>query len=441
MDDTTHIERTAGGTVRLRSTPQLFLEFVKGSASVVARGGRGYYAWILLLLVVVANGLFAYREQLVEGLIVTNMRDPMSWGFYIGNFAYLVGVAAAAVVLVIPAYIYRWQPIKEVVLFGEIMAVVAIVMCILFVTVDMGRPERVWHMMPLVGAPNFPYSMLIWDVLALSSYFLLNYFVVSYLLYKDYTGQHYSQRFILPIVFLSIPLAIGIHTVTAFLFMGLKSRPFWHTAILAPRFIAGAFVSGQALMVLVLLTVRHYYEITISNAALRKIGELLAYAMAVNLFFVGVEAFTEFYSRTAHTIHADLQWFGTHGLTDVAVYSWTALSLNALAFIVFLVPELRTRTPLLAIGCAMAASGIFLEKGLGLLLPGMVPDALGEFYAYWPSVVELSVGAGIWALGALLFTLGSRVAIAVDTGALRHASAGAAPVARSELVDDIRSST
>jgi Ni/Fe-hydrogenase subunit HybB-like protein len=402
---------------------RLFADFARQSLLVVLRGDRAYYLWVLLLLVVFANGVAAYSQQLTHGLITTGMRDQLSWGFYIGNFAYLVGVAAAAVVLVIPAYLYQWQPIKEVVLFGELMAIAAIVMCMLFVTVDIGRPERVWHLLPFVGQPNFPYSMLTWDILVLSSYFVVNYFVASYLVYKSYVGRPYSPGLVLPVIFLSIPLAIGIHTVTAFLFMGLKSRGFWHSAILAPRFIASAFCSGPALMVLVFQALRRSYGLPIGEAALQKIGELLAYAMAINLFFIGVEVFTDFYAPTAESVHAELQWFGGHGLSDLPVYTWLALACDATAFLIFLLPTLRRHLVVLSVGCVLAAGGIYVEKGLGLLLPGMAPDMLGEFYAYRPTLVEISVGAGIWAFGALLFTGMSKVAAAVVLGTMRRPGA------------------
>ena len=415
MTETT--DGTAYGSGRAAPL-RLFADFARQSLLVVLRGGLGYYAWILLLLAVFANGVAAYAQQLAHGLIVTGMRDPLSWGFYIGNFAYLVGVAAAAVVLVIPAYVYHWKPIKEVVLFGEVMAVAAIIMCMLFVNVDIGRPERVWHLLPIVGRPNFPYSMLTWDILVLSSYFALNLFIASYLVYKAYTGKPYSPGFVLPIIFLSIPLAIGIHTVTAFLFMGLKARAFWHTAILAPRFIASAFCSGPSLMVLVFQALRRSYRLPIDESALQKIGELLAYAMAINLFFIGMEVFTDFYARTAHSVHAELQWFGGHGMTDLAVYTWVALACDVTAFVIFLVPAWRRR--LLSVACVLAAGGIYVEKGLGLLLPGMAPDMLGEFYAYRPTHIEIFVGAGIWAFGALCFTLMSKVAAAVDLGTMRR---------------------
>ena len=393
-----------------------FWHFSKGSLRVVLRGSRGYYAWLLLLFVLIGTGLEAYVEQLQDGLIVTNMRDQLSWGFYIGNFAFLVGIAAAAVVLVIPAYIYRWGPLREVVLLGELLAVAAIVMAILFVVIDIGRPERIWHMMPILGHPNFPYSLLVWDVLVLNLYFLVNYFVVTYLVYQSYRGRPYSPAFILPIIFLSIPLAVSIHTVTAFLFMGLKSRPFWNTAILAPRFLASAFVSGPSLLILIFMVVRRVRWVEISDAVLHTIGEMLAYTMAISLFLLGCEAFREFYSQSAHVTHARFQWFGLEHGRGIAVYTWFSLIAEVVALVIFVVPDLRKRNAVLATACVLAFSGAFIEKGLGLLLPGMTPDVLGEVYRYVPSQHEIIIGAGVWGLGALLYTWMVRVATAISAG-------------------------
>jgi molybdopterin-containing oxidoreductase family membrane subunit len=391
---------------------RLFRSFLIDSALTISRGSRGYYAWIGSLLVVIAIGIVSYLGQLSDGLITTHMRDQVSWGFYIGNFAFLVGVAAAAVVLVVPAYVYHWGPIREVVLIAEVLSVAAIVMCILFVTVDLGRPELLWHMLPGLGTPNFPYSMLVWDILVLSTYFLLNYFIVSYLIFKDYTGKKYNGALIMPLIFLSIPMAVGIHTVTAMLFFGLKARAFWHTAILAPRFLSSAFCSGPALMLLIFVVLRQLKLLKISNSALTKIGELLAYAMALNLFLLGVEVFVEFYQPTGHTIHAQYQWSDFHGRTNIAVYTWLALGCNSLALVGFMVPLFRHRLGVLAAACALAVVGVFIEKGMGLVLPGLTPDMLGEVYGYAPSANEVRVGVGIWGIGALLFTLMTRVALA-----------------------------
>jgi Ni/Fe-hydrogenase subunit HybB-like protein len=398
---------------------KLFAHFTRGSLLAVVRGSTGYYIWLLVLGVLIAFGLAAYGNQAAQGLMTSNMRDPVSWGFYIGNFAFLVGVAAAAVVLVVPAYVYNWGPIRDVALIGELLSVAAIIMCMLFVTVDLGRPEFVWHLMPFVGTPNFPHSLLTWDILVLNLYFLLNWFVVTYILFMAFTGRKYNPRIVLPIIFLSIPFAIGIHTVTAFLFTGLKSRAFWHTALLAPRFIAGAFCSGPALIFLIFRILRKVGRMKISEAALFKIGELLAYAMALNLFFVGTEVFTEFYAQTSHSIHARFQWFGIHGESSIAVYTWAALCFNVVALVIFIVPKFRLNLNLLTLGCVFSFSGIFIEKGMGLLLPGFTPSSLGEVYGYTPSATEAWVGIGIWAIGALLFTLMARVAIAITAGDLR----------------------
>jgi molybdopterin-containing oxidoreductase family membrane subunit len=397
-----------------------FWEFARGSALLVIRGNRAYYTWILFLLVLIVGGLVAYQNQVAHGLITSNMRDQVSWGFYIGNFAFLVGVAAAAVVLVIPAYVYNWAPIKEVALLGELLSVAAIIMCMLFVTVDLGRPEMIWHLIPGLGNPNFPSSLLIWDILVLNSYFAINLFIVTYLLFKNYTGKKYNASFILPLIFLSIPLAACIHTVTAFLFMSLKARAFWHTAILAPRFLSSAFCSGPALLVLIFQVLRRVGRFDISDESLRKIGGLLAYAMAVNLFFLGTEVFTEFYAMSAHSIHAVFQWYGIHGRTDIAVYTWLALSCNVSALVIFMVPLLRDNIPTLSAGCSLAVGGVFIEKGMGLLLPGMTPGVLGEVYSYGPSLTEVLVGAGVWGVGALLFTLMAKVAMAITIGEFRY---------------------
>ena len=132
-------------------TLRLLTGFVVGSVRLVSRGNRFYWAWIALLGILIISGGMAYWDQVTLGLVTTGMRDQVSWGLYIGNFAFLVGVAAAAVVLVIPAYIYDWKPIREIVIYGELLAVSAIIMCLLFVLVDIGRPDRFWHLLATPG--------------------------------------------------------------------------------------------------------------------------------------------------------------------------------------------------------------------------------------------------------------------------------------------------
>ncbi|MDP2277510.1 MAG: NrfD/PsrC family molybdoenzyme membrane anchor subunit, partial [Nitrospirota bacterium] len=265
------------------------------------KGGAVFYAWVAFLLVLISLGLSVYAKQLDRGLIITAMRDQVSWGFYIANFTFLVGVAAAAVLLVIPAYLYQFKPIKEIVLFGEMIAITAVTMCILFIMVDLGQPLRILNILPKpIGMMNFPASLLAWDVIVLNGYLLINVLLVLYTLYRLSVGKEYKLSLVLPLILLSIPWAISIHTVTAFLYNGLSARPFWNASILAPRFLASAFCSGPALMLIVLQLMRKFSKVEIDNKAIFKISELIAYTMGINLFLLGAEIFKEFYSGGIH---------------------------------------------------------------------------------------------------------------------------------------------
>ena len=390
-----------------------FLKFI-GASVVVALRGRSfaYWTWMAFLVVLVIIGSVAYVDQLEQGLIRTSMRDEVSWGFYIGNFTFLVGVAAAAVVLVIPAYIYHWKPIKEIALIGELLAVAAIIMCILFVTVDVGQPLRVWHMMPFVGAPNFPASLLAWDVIVLSGYLTLNLVIATHILYRAYLNKHYVQKFAVPLILISIPAAAAIHTVTAFLFAGLPARAYWNAAILAPRFLTSAFCSGPAIIIILLQILRRTTALKVQNEALFKIAELMAYAMAINLFLFGAEVFREFYSHTHHVIYYEyLFGLGHYGSSTISIYAWTALICSVVAFVLFLIPKTRQNLITLNIGAVLIYCGVYIEKGVALVIPGFTPSTLGEIYPYEPSWTEIQIAMGIFGIGSILFTMMVNVAI------------------------------
>ena len=163
-----------------------YLGFLWRCARMACDGDWRYYLWTGGLFAICLLGLNAYAKQFVHGLYVTGMTDQVSWGVYIANFTFLVGVAAAAVMLVIPVYIYKNEELHDLVIFGELLAVAAILMCLAFVTVDIGRPDRFWHMIPGIGKLNFPRSMLSWDVLVLNGYLVLNVYICAYLLYCRY---------------------------------------------------------------------------------------------------------------------------------------------------------------------------------------------------------------------------------------------------------------
>ncbi len=385
---------------------------MKTILQIILRGSYAYYAWVLFLIICIVQGLLAYTSQFTDGLIVTNMRDSVSWGYYIGNFTFLVGVAASAVMLVIPAYIYNWKPIKEVVIFGELLAVAAIVMCLLFVLVDMGHPDRLWHMIPGLGKPNFPSSLMAWDALVLNAYLVVNLIVVIYLLWSAYKGKHYNAKIVIPLVILSIPLAVGIHTVTAFLYSGMASRPYWNASILAPRFLASALCSGPAVLLILFQVLRRITPMEIKDDAIHKIAELMAYAMGFNLFLFGAEIFKEYYSNTHHLVHYEYLFFGIDGNpSPIAFFAWLSLIFSVLAFFIFVIPATRKNFFLMNTGAFLIYWSVYVEKGIALIIPGYTPDSLGQIYAYTPSAAELRVACAIFGIGFLFFTILVRIAV------------------------------
>jgi molybdopterin-containing oxidoreductase family membrane subunit len=394
--------------------------FFKKTLRLAATGGPLYYAWCLFLVGMILLGLNYYLRQMDQGLIVTHMRDQVSWGMYVANFTYLVGVAAAAVLLVIPAYVYHFKPIKEIVVLGELWAASSIFMALLFIFVDLGRPDRFWHLIPYIGWLSFPRSLLAWDVLVLNGYLLLNTFIPVYMLVKLYYEKEPNKKFVIPLILVSIPWAVGIHTVTAFLYNGLEARPFWNASILAPRFLASAFCSGPAMVIIMFQVVRRISYIKIEDAALFKIAELIAYAMFLNLFLLSAEVFKEYYSDTIDLYSLRYMYQGLDGHRVLVPWMWTSLVFNATAFFLFLISWTRKWRPTLNLGCLLIIVGVWIEKGPGFVLPGFVPGPLGEIYDYIPNQLELFVSFGVWAAGLLIFTLFMKVAIPIERGDFVH---------------------
>ncbi len=403
------------------------IRFVLDGLREMLRGGPAYWRWLGGLAVLIAIGLWAYIGQLSEGLVVTGMSDQVSWGFYISNFAFLVGIAAAAVLLVIPAYLFHRQDVKSVVLLGEGLAVAAVICAMLFVTVDLGRPERVWHMFPVVGRFNWPMSLLAWDVVVLSGYLALNLALPLYVHFCHWRGQEPALKRYFPVVVIAMFWAISIHTVTAFLFSANAGRPFWHTALLGPRFIASAFVSGPALIILVLQVIRRVTEYPVRQSVIDTLALIMAVSLQISLFFVVAELFTDFYNETSHAGSMRYLFFGLGGLGSLRGWIWTALALNLVAVAILSVNRWRNATLTLNVACMLAFVGIWIEKGMGLVVPGFIPTPLGEVFEYSPTLRELAVAIGIWAIGALVFTLLAKASIAIELGRVgaRRPAAGA----------------
>ena len=377
-------------------------------------GGKHYQWWMLFLTAVSLIGLNAYCRQFTDGLITTGMTDQVSWGMYIANFTFLVGLAAAAVMLVIPAYIYKREDMHHVVIFGELFAVAAIVMCLLFITADLGRPDRFLN---LLRRFNFPQSILSWDVVALNGYLLLNLHICGYLIYCAYKGVKPSKKFYVPFVFIAIFWAMSIHTVTAFLYQGLGSRPFWNSAIIAPRFLASAFAAGPAFIVITLQIVRKIGNYNVADSAIDSLRRVITVALTINQFLLISEVFTEFYTGSTHAASAEYLFLGLHGYSALVPWIWTAIILNTIALIILYLPA-GHKTRYMNLACVMMIIGIWIEKGMGLIIPAFIPSPIGEIVEYTPTLNETLVCFGIWAFGLLCYTIFVRITIPVLSGEL-----------------------
>jgi Ni/Fe-hydrogenase subunit HybB-like protein len=555
-----------------------YLRFLRRCTAISFDGDWRYYTWVGILTALCTVGINAYAKQFVAGLGITGMSDQVSWGVYIANFTFLVGMAAAAVMLVIPVYIYKNEDLHDLVIFGELFAIAAILMCLAFVTVDLGRPDRFWHLIPGIGVFHFPGSMLSWDVLVLNGYLLLNVYICGYLIYCRYRNRKPVKWLYLPFVLIAIVWAISIHTVTAFLYVGLGGRPFWNSSIVGPRFLASAFTAGPAFIILTLQIVRRttasaggegarllagaaahrdklpsrpctladlellgthlpalatvspqeraeclagatILEVRTGDVLLRQgatdndaffvlqghvvvrreeggrsritrslgpgeqFGEVSALAgtpraatafavesseilcltadalrglmrnpkmaeiihwrmterlmiadrsllilrgivqvsMIINVFLLANEVFSAFYNSNRDSSSWHYLFLGLNGHHALVPWIWTAVALNVTAMGLLMLPLSRS-LKWLNVACVMCIVGIWIEKGMGLVIPGFIPTPLGEMVEYLPSLNETLVCIGIWAFGLLCFTIFLRMAVPILQGELSQAN-------------------
>jgi Ni/Fe-hydrogenase subunit HybB-like protein len=404
--------------------------FALHALDAATSGGRRYHVWMGSLTFVMLLGAYAYSLQLRFGLGVTGLSDHVSWGLYISNFTFLVGLAAAAMMLVLPAYILEDVDFGRAVLMAEAVAVAALVMCLSFVVVDIGNPLRGWHLMPIIGYLNWPRSLLAWDVIVLNGYLALNLAIPFYILFNKYRGTPPAKKKYLPFMYIAVMWAVSIHLVTAFLLAGLPARPFWNTALLGPRFLASAFTAGPAFVILLLFFIRRETQYPVADGAFAKLALITTVAAQINLVMLGSELFYEFYSPTHHGINARYLFFGVHGHHKLVPWIWTAITMNVSATVALMIHPVRRTPRYLMVACAVLFAAIWIEKGLGLVVPGFIPSPLGEIVEYTPSLVELGVTAGVWAFGLFVLTVLVRVAIPIELGDARSPHLNGPPTAQ-----------
>jgi molybdopterin-containing oxidoreductase family membrane subunit len=375
-------------------------------------GGRRYWLWIATLTIPTGAAAAMFALQLNHGLTITAMARDMPWGFYIAQLTFLVGVAASAVVVVLPYHLHDVREFGRLTIFGEFLAIPAVILAMLFVLVDMGQPARVVNLF-LHPSPRSP---MFWDSVALMGYLLLN-LVIGW---KTLQIERYGidpPRWLRPLVLLAIPWAISIHTVTAFLYCGLVARPFWLSAVLTPRFLASAFAAGPALLILLSLLLRRLTGYDPGDRALFKLAKIMGYAMLANVFLIALEVFTSFYSGSPEHITPwiFLFWSFDGTVSPVVPFMWISVALAISAVVLILRRQTYERVGRLAPLAVMIVFSIWLDKGAGMMTGGLNPSPLGGTTLYFPSWVEITMGVGLYALGALILTALYKIAVAVKT--------------------------
>lgn len=363
-------------------------------------GSKKYWTWVIFLLIIIGIGTLAYLYQFREGLQVTNMSRDVSWGIYIAQFTFLVGVAASAVMVVLPYYLHDFKQFGKITILGEALAVGAVIMCMTFIFVDMGQPLRILNVF-LHPTPNSP---MFWDSVSLFGYLILNV-LISHVALKSEKNGITPPKWIKPFIIISIPWAVSIHTVTAFLYSGLAARPFWMSAILAPRFLASAFAAGPSLLIILCLLLGKISKFHVGKEPVQKVAIIVTYAMLLNIFFILLEIFTAFYSgMPEHTAHFEFLYFGLEGNYTLVPFMWASTIFAIFSILLLIVPKWRHNEKLLLWACIFVFLSIWLDKGLGMIVAGFTPTTLGHVVQYTPSSTEILITLGVFGLGTLIVT-------------------------------------
>lgn len=372
-------------------------------------GSRRYWTLLLILFGLAGAGIIAYLIQFNQGLGVTGLSRDVTWGFYISQFTFLVGVAASAVMLVIPYYLHHYKKFGRIVILGEFLAVASVTMCMLFIFADMGQPMRFVNIF-LYPTPN---SVMFWDALVLGGYLTLN-LVIGWTTLGAEQKEVPPPSWVKPLIYLSIPWAVSIHTVTAFLYAGLPGRHFWLSAIMAARFLASAFAGGPALLIILALIVRRTTKFDPGEEQIRSVAKIVAYAMIANVFFLLLEVFTAFYSNIPGHMHSFIYLYkGLEGHGKLVPLMWTSsvLSIGAVALLIF--PQTRNNLGTLLWTCIAVFIGLWIDKGFGLVIGGFVPSPMEHVTEYWPTLIETVITLGIYAMGFSILTVLYKIAVSV----------------------------
>jgi len=397
-------------------------------------GQAAYRGWMAFLIALMGLGFAVWLHQLSNGLTVTGMNNVVSWGLYIIAFMYFVGLSAGGLIVVAGAQLAGTEQFRPLSRLAVVLSGAAIVVAALFVLPDLGHPERVYR---IVISGQF-YSPLVWDVIVIVA-FLAIAGVDLWLL----TRPRVRESAVTVMAIVSLPVAILLASVDAWIFGLLVARPFWNSPLLAPMFISSALVSGMGLLLVVTVVLRKLNVLKVEQGVVESVGKLMVWFIAIDLFLLFAEVLTAIASNVPD--HRDQTMLLLSG--KLAPFFWPEVILGGLVpFVILALPQTRRKNGLLGLAGALAVGGILLKR-LNIMMASMslplIELAPGQSFGryvepgerfwlrlgdYTPTWVEWSIAAGIVAFGALLVTLGVRYLVTrpLPAPAIEPAASGAA---------------
>ena len=392
---------------------------------------KSYYILVLLLLVIIAWGLYAYIVQLRYGLMATGMRDVVMWGLYLVNFVFFIGISHAGTLIsaILRLSNAGWRtPITRM---AELITVVALMIGALMPLIDLGRPDRVLNML-IYGRFQSP---LLWDVVSITSYLAgsLIYFylplIPDFARMRDRLGQEASTLKRKAYTFLAIgwkdtpeqrkrlnktigimaimiiPIAVSVHTVVSYVF-SMTLRPGWDSTVFGAYFVIGAIFSGIASILIVMVIFRKFYHLEeyITEKHFRNLGYLMLTMLAIYLYLTIGEYLTIGYKMETEEKHLlTLLMLGKN-----ALWFWTFV-IAGLVVPAILIVLRRGRTIPRIITAAVLINVAMWIKRFVIVIPSIqVPLMPFEFGSYTPTWVEWSITGAAFAGFILIFTVASK---------------------------------
>ncbi len=383
-------------------------------AKAAAWGGKGLTAAIAVSGAIAVIGIALWVVQLSGGMVQTAMRNLDSWGLYITNFMFFVGLSAGGLIIssVPKAFgIKGFGGISKVAVWSSIAATVC---AIAFVVVDLGQPLRLWELFAYsnLGSP------LMWDIIVLGTYLILSC-VYLWATLQNERGK-VSNTALRVISVVALVCAVLVHSVTAWIFGLQQGREMWHTALLAPWFVSSALVCGTALVAIVVVALRKAGYLELDQAYVVKLAKLLGAFVVVDLYFFGCDLLTEAFPAAGGMAVVDMLVSG-----PLAPFFWVEIIGCVACAVVCFTPSLR-RPGLIVAASALAIAAIFCKRVQLLVggfqlptldLPGPVTSmtvtgweagvaGAYEGMVYWPTMIEWGITLGVIGLGAFILLAG-----------------------------------